>query len=108
MRLTLDLDNTRDEVVRGKAVLLKVAFPDSTVRYRRSSSGKGGHIEIMNADVCEDEMYRIRSLFGDHNKRISIDVSRHVEGNVRLPQQVLFDFKIVDGKIKRAGDWVYV
>jgi len=108
MRITFDLDDIKDCKVRGKALLLKIAFPNSVVRYRRSSSGKGGHIEVIGASVDEKEMYSIRKFIGDHDKRIAIDVSRHVNGNIRLPQQVLFDFKIVDGKIKRAGDWKYV
>ncbi len=108
MRITFDLDNMKKDVVRGKAILLKKAFPECRVRYRRSSSGNGGHIEILDVQVSEKEMYNIRNIIGDHNKRIAIDVSRHIEGNIRLPQQVLFDFKIVDGKIKRAGTWCYV
>ena len=108
MRITFDLDDTREDVVRGKAVLLKIAFSDSTVRCRRSSSGNGGHIEVFGVSVTEKEIYNIRYLIGDHNKRIAIDASRGVNGNIRLPQQVLFDFKIVDGQIKRAGEWIYV
>lgn len=105
MRITLDLDNVTEDVAKGKAILLKIAFPGCRVRYRRSSSGKGSHIELFGADVNEKEMYNIRYLIGDHDKRIAIDASRHIEGNIRLPQQVLFDFKIVDGEIKRAGKW---
>lgn len=108
MRITLDIDKKKDGVVRGKAVLLKTAFPDCVVRYRRSSSGKGGHIEVMNSSISVEEAYNIRYILGDHDKRIHIDASRSVEGNLKLPQQVLFDFKIIDGKIKRAGDWIYV
>lgn len=108
MRITFDLDDTKDEVVKGKAIILKTAFPDSTVRYRRSSSGIGGHIEVIGVDISEKEMYNIRSLIGDHDRRIAIDASRGINGNVKMPQQVLFDFKIVNGEIKRSGEWNYV
>lgn len=105
MRITFDLDNMKEDVVRGKAILLKTAFPECIVRYRVSSSGEGGHIELFGADIREEEMYSIRNLFGDHHKRTMIDASRGRNGKVMLPQQVLFDFKIKKGEIKRAGEW---
>ena len=108
MRITFDLDNMKDEVVMGKAFLLKVAFPNSIVRYRRSSSGEGGHIEIFDVDISEEAMYDIRYLFGDHYRRICIDASRGTGDKPMLPKQVLFDFKIVKGEIKRAGIWRYL
>lgn len=108
MRITLDLDDMKEQKIKGKAVLLKIAYPCSPTRYRVSSKGKGGHVELLNAPVSEELMYNIRFLFGDHDKRIAIDYSRGRNGNPMLPQQVLFDLKIVDGEIKRAGDWIYV
>ncbi len=108
MRITFDLDKSKENKIKGKAVLLKMAFPFSDVRYRISSSGNGGHIEIINVNVSEKDMYNIRHLFGDHDRRIAIDASRGVSGNTKLPQQVLFDFKIVKGEIKRAGKWRYI
>lgn len=105
MRITLDLDNTKENIIRGKAILLKIAFPDSRVRYRVSSSGTGGHVDVFGANVNKDTMYNIRVLFGDHERRTMIDASRGVNGRFMLPQQVLFDFKIKDGKVLRAGEW---
>lgn len=105
MRITLDLDNMKEKIIRGKAILLKIAFPECRVRHRISSSGNGGHVEVFGADVDEYLMYNIRMLFGDHIKRVMIDASRGKDGRFMLPQQVLFDFKIKDGKILRAGEW---
>lgn len=105
MRITLDLDHTNEDTIRGKAVLLKRAFPQSKVRYRISSSGEGGHVEVLDAPVGEEEMYMIRRLFGDHDLRIAIDLSRYKLGKYKLPMQVLFDFKIKDGVVLRAGQW---
>lgn len=107
-RITFDIDNSNEDVYKGKAVLLKFMFPKSIVRYRTSSSGNGGHIEVFGADVSESEMYNIRYLLGDHLKRLSIDVSRHLPGGVRFPQQVLFDRKIINGVDMRASPWIEV
>lgn len=108
MRITLDLDNMKEKKIRGKSILLKIAFPFTYTRYRISSKGKGGHVEVLNAPVDEELMYNIRFLFGDHLRRIAIDWSRGRNGKPMLPRQVLFDFKIVDGIKKYAGGWTYV
>lgn len=105
MRITLDLDHMKESKVKGKAILLKRLFPCSVVRYRVSSSGKGGHVEVLNAPVDEEEMYRLRKMFGDHDLRIAIDLSRYKLGKFKLPKQVLFDFKIKDGVKCYASEW---
>lgn len=107
MRLTLDLDNTKLSKTEGKAILLKITFPRSFVRYRLSSKGRGGHVEMF-ADISEEESYNIRRIMGDHDMRIHYDLMRGKRDNPMFPTQVLFDFKIVDGKIMRASEWIKV
>lgn len=108
MRVTIDLDDTKQEKLKMKADLLKMSYPESDVRYRVSSGGCGGHIEMYSSEIDESLMYNIRCLLGDHDKRLHIDLSRGNNDNPMLPKQVLFDFKIVKGEIKRAGEWIYV
>lgn len=110
MRVTLDLDKMRIERVRGKAVLLKRTFPYAEVRYRTSSSGNGGHVEMYERYGLVDleTSYNIRRLLGDHDARIRIDLMRGKNDNPMLPLQVLFDYKVIDGIKKEAGKWCYV
>lgn len=107
MRVTLDLDNTKLKVAEGKAILLKIAYPKARVMYRVSSLGNGCHILMYSNEITEVEMYNIRRLMGDHDKRIGIDMSRGNNGNPMLPKQVLFGFKIKDGKLYRVSEWFY-
>lgn len=107
-RVTLDLDSTKIKVAEGKAKLLKIAYIKARVMYRVSSLGKGCHILMYSDEITEAEMYNIRRLMGDHDMRIHYDLSRGNNGNPSLPKQVLFSHKIVDGIVKRAGEWKYV
>lgn len=109
MILTFDLDHMKEQKIENKAVLLKSIFPYSSIRYRISSSGKGGHIlAYIDEELPENEQYNIRYLLGDHPRRICIDASRGKNGKPNFPQQVLFDIKIKKGKILKAGEWKYV
>lgn len=100
MRLTLDLDNMSEKRVRAKAVMCKLMFPDSEVKYRMSSSGKGGHVVVHDCGMEWEEICWTRLWLGDHARRISMDCQRKGRN---YPIQVLFSAK--SGKKQKAGEW---
>jgi pyruvate formate-lyase activating enzyme-like uncharacterized protein len=103
--LSLDLDGVSEKIMCGKLGILRVLFPDETILSRKSASGEGYHILVYTDMRYEDEI-QYRRLLGDDEMRIMFDLNRHVSG---IPEQVLFDEKIRNGKVMRSEHWeIYI
>ncbi len=112
MRLTFDWDNRGLEDIMVQEGLAKLSqdFPNNTIYYRLSASGKGIHaiispknstpipIEIENEDALE---YRRQMVaFGlEDEYRLAHDEARVGTG---LPTAQLWEWK----KGKKAGEWI--
>jgi hypothetical protein len=74
-----------------------------SIRIRTSASGKGKHLQIETKEEIDFlSLLLYRAILGDDAYHIKADLERYYQGqNVNR----LWDIKIKNGKILRAGKW---
>jgi hypothetical protein len=94
--LGIDYDHKDKDVVRSALRNIYILYSPECVKLSISPSGRGYHIRFITAmDFSDDACLEIRKWLGDDPNRISIIW----DGGTKIYRDVLFDAKIIDGKV---------
>jgi len=109
--LAIDLDgNECEKFIQSKnyETIIKFATKNEIVKevyYRCSANNHSKLLVILKEKVDFLSQLIIRSLLNDDPYRIRADLKRYsVGGEVNR----LWDFKVEDGKVKKAGQWIKI
>ncbi|WHA35270.1 hypothetical protein SPV3_ORF40 [Sulfolobus polyhedral virus 3] len=109
--VTIDLDgNECEKFIQSKnyETIIKFATKNEIVKevYYRCSANNHVHVKVVLKEKVDFlSQLIIRSLLNDDPYRIRADLKRYsVGGEVNR----LWDFKIEDGKVKKAGQWIKI
>jgi hypothetical protein len=91
MRLTLDWDNISVKRFRKRMAVISMLFRENAIKWKRSHSGKGYHVEVYGVHGLNKEyIYNMRRWLSDDIRRINYDIDRDSKAVIC---NVLFDKK---------------
>jgi len=94
--LGIDYDHKDKDVVRSALRNIYILYSPEWMKLSISPSGRGYHVKFKTALEFTDEgCIHIRDFLGDDANRISIIY----DGDRKIYRDVLFDAKIIDGKV---------
>jgi hypothetical protein len=97
--LGIDYDNKDKDFVRSALRNIFILYNPEWVRLEISPSGRGYHVKFSTVmEFTDESCVHIRKFLGDDPNRISIIY----DGDKKIYRDVLFDAKIIDGKICRC------
>lgn len=91
MRVTLDWDNISQKRFTKRMAVIRMLFREKLIKWKKSQSGKGYHVEIYGVTGFNDEyILNMRKWLCDDIRRIEYDRERGKHGVIC---NVLFDVK---------------